>query len=66
VAGATEFGTSAARAVSHSYPQAMDVLWTNASGSTLIVSDASSAGVLADGHFTPLPKASDVDVMSAW
>jgi hypothetical protein len=66
VTGATEFGTSAARAVSHSYPQAVDVLWTNASGSTLIVSDASSAGVLADGHFTPLPKASDVDVMSAW
>jgi hypothetical protein len=66
VTGVTEFGTSAARAVSHSYPQAMDVLWTNASGSTLIVSNASSVGVLAGGHFTPLPKASDVDVMSAW
>jgi hypothetical protein len=42
------------------------VLWTNASGSTLIVSNASAVGVLAGGHFTPLPKSSGVDVMSAW
>ena len=66
VTGVTEFGTNTARAVSHSYPQAMDVLWTNASGSTLIVSNASAVGVLAGGHFTPLPKSSGVDVMSAW
>jgi hypothetical protein len=49
-----------------SYPQGTDVLWTNASGSTLIVSNAGTVGVLAGGQFTPLPGASNVGIMSAW
>jgi hypothetical protein len=43
-----------------------DVLWASASGSTLIVSNASTVGVLAGGQFTPLPDAPDVGIMSAW
>jgi hypothetical protein len=66
VNGVTEFDAATARVVSGTYPQATDVLWTNASGSTLIVSNATTLGVLAGGHFTPLPDASDVGVMSAW
>jgi hypothetical protein len=66
VRGVTEFDASTARVVSDVYPQATDVLWTNASGSTLIVSNASTVGVLTGGHFTPLPDASDVGLMSAW
>jgi hypothetical protein len=42
------------------------VLWASASGSTLIVSNASTVGVLAGGQFTPLPDAPDVGIMSAW
>jgi hypothetical protein len=66
VKGVTEFDASTARVVSDTYPQATDVLWTNASGSTLIVSNASTVGVLTGGHFTPLPDASGVGIMSAW
>jgi hypothetical protein len=66
VNGVTEFDASTARIVSYTYPQATDVLWTNASGSTLIVSNASTVGVLTGGHFTPLPDASNVSIMSAW
>jgi hypothetical protein len=66
VSGITEFEASTARVVSDTYPQATDVLWTNASGSTLIVSNASTVGVLAGGQFTPLPDASNVSIMSAW
>jgi hypothetical protein len=66
VNGVTEFDASTAQVVSDTYPQGTDVLWTNASGSTLIVSNASTTGVLAGGHFTPLPNASDVGIMSAW
>jgi RNA polymerase sigma-70 factor (sigma-E family) len=66
VNGVTEFDAAVARVVSDTYPQGTDVLWTNASGSTLIVSNASTVGVLAGGHFTPLPDASDVGIMSAW
>lgn len=64
--GVTEFDANTARVVSDSYSQGTDVLWTNASGSTLIVSNARTVGVLADGRFTPLPSASDVGIMSAW
>jgi hypothetical protein len=66
VNGVTEFDAGTARVVSGIYPQGTDVLWTNASGSTLIVSNASTVGVLAGGHFTPLPDASNVGIMSAW
>jgi hypothetical protein len=66
VTGVTEFDTSTGRAMSGGYRQGTDVLWTNASGSTLIVSNARTVGVLTGGHFTPLPDASDVDIMSAW
>jgi len=66
VNGITEFDAATARVVSDTYPQATDVLWTNASGSTLIVSNASTAGVLTGGHFTPLPDGSNLNVMSAW
>ncbi len=66
VTGVTEFDASTARVVSDTYPQATDVLWTNASGSTLIVSNPGTVGVLTGGHFTPLPDASDVGIMSAW
>jgi hypothetical protein len=66
VNGITEFDAATARVASDTYPQATDVLWTNASGSTLIVSNASTAGVLTGGHFTPLPDASNLSVMSAW
>lgn len=64
--GVTEFESATARIASVTYPQGTEVLWTSASGSTLIVSNSATAGVLAGGHFTPLPGASDVDVMSAW
>jgi hypothetical protein len=64
--GITEFDSSTARVASVTYPQGTDVLWANANGSTLIVSNATTAGVLAGTHFTPLPDASDVDIMSAW
>jgi hypothetical protein len=64
--GVTEFDTSTGQVVSASYRQGTDVLWTNASGSTLIVSNARTVGVLTGGHFTPLPNASGVGVMSAW
>jgi hypothetical protein len=66
VNGITEFEASTARVVSDTDPQATDVLWTNASGSTLIVGNASTVGVLAGGQFTPLPDASNVSIMSAW
>jgi hypothetical protein len=66
VNGVTEFDAATARVVSDSYPQGTDVLWTNSSGSTLIVSNATTVGVLTGGHFTPLPDASNVDIMSAW
>jgi hypothetical protein len=66
VNGVTEFDASTARVVSDTYAQGTDVLWTNASGSTLIVSNVSTPGVLANGRFTPLPKASDIGIMSAW
>jgi hypothetical protein len=66
VSGVTEFGASTARVVSDTYPQGTDVLWTNASGSTLVVSNAGTVGVLAGGQFTPLPDAPDVGIMSAW
>jgi hypothetical protein len=66
VNGVTEFDADTARVVSHSYSQGTDVLWTNASGSTLIVSNARTVGVLTGGRFTPLPNASDVGIMSAW
>jgi hypothetical protein len=66
VNGITEFEASTARVVSDTDPQATDVLWTNASGSTLIVSNASTVGVLAGGQFIPLPDASNVTIMSAW
>jgi len=66
VNGITEFDAATARVVSDNYPQGTDVLWTNASGSTLIVSNASTVGVLAGGQFTPLPDASAVGIMSAW
>ena len=66
VNGITEFDAATARVASDTYPQATDVLWTNASGSTLIVSNASTAGVLAGGQFTPLPDTSDLGIMSAW
>jgi hypothetical protein len=46
--------------------QPTDQLWTNASGSTLMVSTASTVGVLTGGQFTPLPGASNVGIMSAW
>jgi hypothetical protein len=65
-AGVTEFESATARIASVTYPQGMEVLWTSASGSTLIVSNPATVGVLAGGRFTPLPGASDVDVMSAW
>jgi hypothetical protein len=64
--GVTEFDASTARIVSDTYPPGRAVLWTNASGSTLIVSTAAAVGVLAGGHFTPLPDAPEVSVMSAW
>jgi uncharacterized protein (UPF0333 family) len=66
VSGVTEFDAATARVASNTYPQATDVLWTNASGSTLIVSNASTVGVLTGGQFTPLPDASNVGIMSAW
>jgi hypothetical protein len=66
VNGVTEFGASTARVVSDTYPEGTDVLWTNASGSTLIVSNASTVGVLAGGRFTPLPDAPNLSIMSAW
>jgi hypothetical protein len=66
VNGVTEFDAATARVANDTYPQATDVLWTNASGSTLIVSNASTVGVLAGGAFTPLPDSSDVGIMSAW
>jgi hypothetical protein len=66
VNGITEFDAATARVVSDTYPQGTDVLWTNASGSTLIVSNASTVGVLTGGRFTPLPGASNVGLMSAW
>jgi hypothetical protein len=64
--GVTEFDAATARVASDTYPQATDVLWTNASGSALIVSRASAVGVLAGGQFTPLPDTSNVGIMSAW
>jgi hypothetical protein len=66
VNGVTEFDASTAQVIGDTYPQGTDVLWTNASGSTLIVSNARTVGVLIGGHFTPLPNASDVGIMSAW
>jgi hypothetical protein len=66
VSGITEFDAATARVISNTYPQGTDVLWTNPSGSTLIVSDASTVGVLAGGQFTPLPGGSNVGIMSAW
>ena len=65
-AGVTEFESATARIANVTYPQGTEVLWTSASGSTLIVSNPATVGVLAGGHFTRLPGASDVDVMSAW
>jgi hypothetical protein len=64
--GITEFESATAQIASVTYPQGTDVLWTSASGSTLIVSNPATVGVLTGGHFTPLPDASDADVMSAW
>jgi len=66
VNGVTEFDAATAQVANDTYPQATDVLWTNASGSTLIVSNASTVGVLAGGLFTTLPDSSDVGLMSAW
>ena len=66
VSGVTEFDAATARVVNDTGPQGADVFWTNASGSTLIVSSASMVGVLAGGHFTPLPDAANVGIMSAW
>jgi hypothetical protein len=66
VSGVTEFDAATARVASDTDPQATGVLWTNASGSTLIVSNASTVGVLTGGQFTPLPDASNVGIMSAW
>jgi len=66
VSGVTEFDVATARVASDTYPQATDVLWTNASGSTLIVSNASTVGVLTGGQFTPLPDSSNVGIMSTW
>jgi hypothetical protein len=66
VNGITEFDAATARVASDTYPQATDVLWTNASGSTLIVTNGSTAGVLAGGQFLPLPDGADVGIMSAW
>ena len=66
VNGVTEFDAATAQVANDTYPQATDVLWTNASGSTLIVSNASTVGVLTGGDFTPLPDSSDLGIMSAW
>ena len=66
VNGITEFDAATARVVSDTYPQGTDVLWTNSSGSALVVSNATTVGVLTGDYFTPLPDASEVTVMSAW
>jgi WD40-like Beta Propeller Repeat len=42
-----------------------DVLWTNSSGSTLIV-QAATTGVLAANHFTPIPGAPPNTLSIAW
>ena len=64
--GVTEFSASTAQISGTSYPAATDVLWSDATGSTVIVSNASTVGVLAGGLFTTLPDSSDVGLMSAW